>query len=115
MLTMLLSLMFRPVSMSTQDSVQELLRHRFSPSLLRRDSCCVNQCFPFILQKNENAQILSPAINLSMHIDIYDLDIYVYKNIPCGLFASTCKNPGPKKHLLFHIIYIGRKKLSPWQ
>lgn len=74
MLPMLLSLMFRPIGMSRQDSVQQLLGHRFSPSLLRGDSCCVNQCFPFILNKNENAFNVAPTINSSINIDILDVN-----------------------------------------
>lgn len=53
MLPVLLSWMLRPVGMGSQDSVQELLRDRLAPSLLRGDFCCVNQCLPFVLHKSE--------------------------------------------------------------
>lgn len=51
MLSLWLSLMLRPIRMGSQDSVQELLGNRLTPSLLGGNLCCVNQCFPFILQK----------------------------------------------------------------
>ena len=37
--------------LSRQDSIQKLLWDRFPSSLLRGYSCCVHQCFPFILHK----------------------------------------------------------------
>lgn len=49
MLSMLFGLVLRPKSMSSQNSVQELLRHWLSSPLLRGDGCSVHQCFPFIL------------------------------------------------------------------
>lgn len=47
---LLFSLMLRPVSMGSQNSVQEFLRYWISSPLLRGNLRYVNQCFPFILQ-----------------------------------------------------------------
>lgn len=50
MLALLFGLMLRPVTMSSQDPVQEFLGNRLSSSLLGGNFCRVNQCFPLILQ-----------------------------------------------------------------
>jgi hypothetical protein len=65
-LYMWLSLMLRPVSMGSQDSVQELLGNRLTPSLLWGDFCSVNQCFPFILQETIYVKQKLEASNSNM-------------------------------------------------
>ena len=65
-LYMWFSLMLRPVSMGSQDSVQELLGNRLTPSLLWGDFCCVNQCFPFILQETTYVKQKLEASNSNM-------------------------------------------------
>jgi hypothetical protein len=54
--------MLRPVSMSSQDSVQELLGNRLAPSLLRGNPSCVNQCLPFILHKPSTISYKQKAV-----------------------------------------------------
>lgn len=66
MLSMLLNWMLRPVCMGSQDSVQELLRDRLAPSLLWRDSCCMNQCFPLVLLKNRKYTLYTNSWKLVM-------------------------------------------------